>query len=450
MSEQELAAIARGIVESARPDEQLEAYVVRSQQTDVEVFDGEVESLSVAGVEGVGVRVIRDKRQGYAWAGSFDEDVVRTTVADARDNATFGAPDEWFGLPTIDERAGALLDLDLWRDDLASTGTDVKVDIALELEAATKAADPRIRGVESAGYGDRAAEVAIASSLGTCTTSRRTSCSAHVVALAGDADETQTGYGFSAGRAVADLDLEVIPRDAVLRATRMLGARQAPSRRIPVVLDPLVTRSVLGLLAAAFDGEALLKGRSLFEDRMGETVAAPCVTIVDDPTDTRALGASSHDSEGVPTRRIDLVADGVLRAFLHNSYTGRRSGSGTTGSAVRGYTSTPGVGVRALRLEPGSLGPDEILGAAGEALYVQGVTGLHSGTNPVSGAFSVGAEGLMVRDGALAEPVREVTIASTLQRMLLDVAEVGADLTFLPGSVAGQTVLISEMTLSGS
>ena len=108
------------------------------------------------------------------------------------------------------------------------------------------------------------------------------------------------------------------------------------------------------------------------------------------------------------------------------------------------------MGVRALRLEPGSLGPDELLAAAGEALYVQGVTGLHSGTNPVSGAFSVGAEGLMVRDGALAEPVREVTIASTLQRMLLDVAEVGADLTFLPGSVAGQTLLISEMTLSGS
>ncbi len=106
--------------------------------------------------------------------------------------------------------------------------------------------------------------------------------------------------------------------------------------------------------------------------------------------------------------------------------------------------------MRALRLEPGKKSPDEIFAVAGEALYVQSVSGLHSGTNPISGDFSVGAEGLMVRNGAFAEPGREVTIASTLQRMLLDIAEIGADLTFLPGSVAGMTLLISEMTVSGA
>ena len=147
-----------------------------------------------------------------------------------------------------------------------------------------------------------------------------------------------------------------------------------------------------------------------------------------------------------PPRSIDA---GVLRGFLQNVYTGRRSGAGTTGSAVRGYTSTPGVGVRALRLEPGDRTPEQIMASVPEALYVQSVSGLHSGTNPISGDFSVGAEGLMVRGGDFAEPVREVTIASTLQRMLLDIAEIGADLTFLPGSVAGVTVLLSEMTLSG-
>jgi PmbA protein len=152
----------------------------------------------------------------------------------------------------------------------------------------------------------------------------------------------------------------------------------------------------------------------------------------------------------VPTRPIALIANGVLQGFLQNVYTGRRSGTGTTGSASRGYTSTPGVGVRALRLEPGEHSPEEIMAAVPEAFYVQAVSGLHSGTNPISGDFSVGAEGLMVRGGDFAEPVREVTIASTLQRMLLDVAEVGADLTFLPGAVAGMTVLLREMTISGA
>jgi len=131
-------------------------------------------------------------------------------------------------------------------------------------------------------------------------------------------------------------------------------------------------------------------------------------------------------------------------------HTAKRAGSTTTGSAVRGgFKSPPGVGARALHLVPGALGADEILASVDHGLYVQSVSGLHSGTNPVSGDFSVGAEGLMIRDGAFAEPVREVTIASTLPRMLLDLAEIGSDLAWLPGGAAGQTVLISEMTLSG-
>jgi PmbA protein len=206
---------------------------------------------------------------------------------------------------------------------------------------------------------------------------------------------------------------------------------------------------VLGVLSSAFNGESVLKGRSLFAGREGEQIGAPIVTVLDDPIDPRASGASTYDSEGVPTRTNTLIDAGVLRGYLQNVYTGRRSGTGTTGSAVRGFTSTPGVGVRALRLEPGTMSAEAIMAAVPEALYVQSVSGLHSGTNPISGDFSVGAEGLMVRGGDFAEPVREVTIASTLQRMLLDVAEVGADLTFLPGAVAGMTLLLSEMTVSG-
>jgi PmbA protein len=217
-----------------------------------------------------------------------------------------------------------------------------------------------------------------------------------------------------------------------------------------VVLDPLVTSSLLGVVGAALSGESVLKGRSMFTGRVGEAVAAPLVTLVDDPTDAGARGASTHDGEGVPTRRTVLVADGRLDGFLHNVYTGRRAGEATTGSAVRGLGGPPGVGARALALTPGPRAPEAIIASLPVGLYVQTVSGLHSGTSPVSGDFSVGAVGLMIRDGAWAEPVREVTVASTLQRILLDVAEVGADLTWLPGSAAGATVLVSEMQVSGS
>src|SRR5262245_54792595 len=405
----------------------------------------------MAGVEGVGVRVISDHRQGFAWAGSLDSAVVDETLDEARDNAAFGEADEWNGLPSpADFDTVTPVSLDVWRESLISVPSDDKVDLALAVERATRRADARVRGVETAGYGDAAVEAAVASSLGVTSASRRTMCSCSSFAMAGDGDETQTGYGFSAGRAFDDLDANEAATTAADRAVRLLGASKPRTQRLPVILDPLVTRSLLAILGSALGGEAVLKNRSMFVGRGLEQVAAPTVPLRDDPTRPDALGAAGHDSEGVPTRPVDLIAGGVLHGYLHNTYTGRRSGAATTGSAVRGgFKSTPGVGARALELEPGTRGPEEIYASVPSALYVQSVSGLHSGTNPVSGDFSVGAEGLMVRDGGLAEPVREVTIASTLQRILLDVGEIGSDLTWLPGGGAGLTLLVSQMTMSG-
>jgi PmbA protein len=448
----DLVEVARRVAGGAGGGEEVEAFVVRSRETEVRVFDGEVESLSVAGVEGVGVRVISGHRQGFAWAGSLDAAVVDETVGEARNNAEFGEPDEWNGLPSpADYDAVAPAQLDVWRESLLAVPTDDKVALALELEGATRAADTRVRGVEYAGYSDTAVETAVVSSSGVEASNRRTMCSCSSFAMAGEGDDTQTGYGFSAGRAFEDLDAVDAATTAAERAVRLLGAAKARSQRLPVVLDPLVTRSLLAIIGAALGGEAVLKNRSLFVGREGEQVAAPGVTLREDPTRPDALGAARHDGEGVPTRPVDLIAAGRLLGYLHNTYTGRRSGTATTGSAVRsGFKSAPGVGARALYVEPGSRSPEEILAAAPGALYVQAVSGLHSGTNPVSGDFSVGAEGLMVRDGDLAEPVREVTIASTLQRILLDVAEVGADLTWLPAGGAGMTLLVDGMTMSGA
>jgi PmbA protein len=446
-----LLELARSIAARAEPGEQVEAYVSRSRDTDVKVFGGAVEELAVAESAGVGVRVIVDGRLGYAWAGSLDADVIADVLDDARDNARFAAPDEWNGLPTLDDaRAVEAADLELWRDDLATIPTTEKVALTLALERATATRDARVRGVESAHYGDAAVESAVASSVGVESSTRRTICSCSVSALAGEGEGTRTGYGFSAGRTLSELDPAEAATDAVDRAVRLLGAKPIPSQRLPVVFDPLVTRSLLGILGAALNGEAMVKGRSMFHGREHEQVAVPSFTLYDDPTNPLAFGASTHDAEGLPTRQNPLILDGELFTILHNTYTGRRTGFGSTGSAVRGgYATPPGVGARALILMPGEHTPEEILASVGDAFYVQSVSGLHSGTNPVSGDLSLGAEGLLVRGGEFAEPVREVTIASTVPRMLLDVADIGSDLTWLPGGATGLTLLIEEMAISG-
>lgn len=445
----ELVELAERVASWARDGEEVEVYVARSRDTEVRVLDGELESLSSAESEGIGVRVVAGGRQGFAYAGSLADDAVAEVLAEARDNAAFGTSDEYAGVARPD--GVEAVPLDLWHDELLSFPAEAKVALAVELDRMTRSADPRIRTLEATDYGDSVLETAIVTSTGIRAGTRRTLCSLFVEAIAGEGTASQTGFGYTVARAPSGLDPERAARDAAVRATRLLGARQPRSRRLAVVLEPRMTAQLLGVVAAALSGEAVLKGRSMFAGRLGEEVAAPAVTLVDDPTVAEAYGAAPHDAEGLATRRTVLVDRGVLTAFLHNSYTGRRSGTGSTASAVRaGFKSTPGVGARALALVPGAGSLDEIVADVGEGLLVQTMQGLHSGTNPVSGDFSVGVEGLMIRNGELAEPVREATMASTLQRMLRDVMLVGGDVEWLPGNAAGVTVVLGDVTISGS
>jgi PmbA protein len=273
--------------------------------------------------------------------------------------------------------------------------------------------------------------------------------SAH--AVAGEAADTQTGSGYSVGRSPLELDLDKAAGDAVRRATRLLGAVKPRSARVTVVLEPEITATLLSVIGGTLDGEAVLKGRSLFADRIGEDVSVAGLTLVDDPTDPDAYSASRFDAEGLASRRNVLIEAGTLQKFLYNTYSGRRAGTRSTASAVRaGFKSAPGAGARALMVVPGSQSPEQILAQVGDGLLVQSVSGVHSGVNPISGDFSVGAEGVLVRGGELAGPVREFTIASTVQRMLSGIVAIGDDLERLPSSAAGLTLAIADVSMSGA
>ena len=444
-----LLEIAERVAGWAGAGVDVEAFVAQERETEVRAYDGEVESLTAASSAGIGVRVVRQGRQGFAYAASLDDAVVRETFEEALDNSRFGSVDEFAGVAAPDGVDQA--PLDLYREELADFATEDKVKLALELERVTLAADPRISGVESAEYADSIFESAVATSRGVAATARETGCYLAAFSLASDGEETQTGFGFSVGRHPGELSVQTAGADAAERATRLLGASKAPTQRLTVVLDPYVAAQFISIVGATLSGEAVLKGRSLFAGRMDMPVAAPTITLIDDATDPAAYSASAIDAEGLATRRVPLIADGVLQAYLYDTYAARRAGVSSTGSAVRGgFKGTPTAGAHALRLAPGSRQQADIVADISDGLLVQGVSGLHSGVNAVSGDFSVGAEGLRIRNGEAAEPVREVTIASTLQRLLLDVVEVGADLEYLPMSAAGVTLAISDVTMSGA
>jgi PmbA protein len=443
-----MLALATKVVAEAQGAEQVEAFVGSSTSTSVRVHGGEVESLTQATTAGIGVRVVEGGRQGFAYAGTLDPAVIAEVLAEARDNAAFAEPEDWVGLAEPDGVESPAIDL--WRDGLAEMPTDRKLELALDLERAVRARDPRIVGVRVAQWGDGSGVGAVVTSTGIAVSGRSTGCHLSVQALAEDGAETKTGYGVSVGREPADIDLDAAADEAADRTTRLLGAVQPASGTVTLVLEPRMAATLLAVVAGTLDGESVLKGRSPFADRVGEAIASPLLTLVDDPTDPRSLGADTHDGEGLATRRVPLIERGVLRGFLHNSMTGRRAGVPSTASAVRGYRSTPGVGAQALVMAPGAGTIDDLVTGVDHGVLVQAMSGLHSGVNPVSGDFSVGVEGLMVRDGARAEPIREATVASTLQRLLLDVAAVGGEIEWTPGGTGAAALVIPGVTLSGA
>ncbi len=445
----DLLELADRVVERARPGEQLEVVVGRDVSTEVRAYEGAVESLTNAVSLGVGVRVIDGGRVGFASAGSHEPQLIDDALAAARDNAAFATPDDHVGVADPDGVEPP--NLELADPTLLELSTDRKIELALELEDAVRSADDRIVGLESADYADGIAEAAIVTTSGIREVGHETGASLVAFALAGDGSETTTGFGWSVGRGAAGLDPQRAGADAAQRALRMLGSTKPDSLNTTVVLTPYVTAQFLEILASTFSGEAVLKGRSLFADRIGEQVAPPHVTLIDDPTDPTAFTATRMDGEGLACRRNVLLAEGVVDGFVHNSWSARHMGVASTGNTVRaGYASTPGVGCHAVRLVPGTLDHDAILAEVGDGVVVHEVIGLHSGVNPVSGDFSTGAEGRRLTGGTLGEPLREFTIASTLQKMLGQVVTVGGDVEALPMSATGVSLVVEGVSVSGA
>jgi PmbA protein len=442
----DLDDLVSAALREAADGEALEAFAEESRRTEVEARRGEVEGLTSAESRGLGVRVIAGGRLGFAYAADPSTAEVRATVERARENAALATEDEHNGLPG----ASSYEPIEgLYFEEQATMPPERKVALALDLERVATTTDPSVTRVEACSFGDAIGRVRVASTTGVSAEFERTGCWCVAVTLAERDGDTQTGYSFQVAHRVADLDPDGVAREAALRAARMLGATKPATQRVPVLLDPFAASSFLGVLAGALSADAVQKGRSLFAELVGERVGAEALTLVDDGRLLRGPAASPFDDEGVPTGRTELFTRGTLNGFLHNTYTARRAGTASTGNASRaGYRSTPGVGTSNFYVEPGTSSFEDLLRRAEGGVLIQDVAGVHSGANPISGEFSVGATGLRISGGTLGEPVREMTIASTVPDMLRGVAAVGSDLRFF-SSVGTPSILIGEMTVAG-
>lgn len=428
--------------------EAAEVFLSSGTEFSVKVFNREIDSLVSAESRGVGVRTLQHRRVGFAYTSDLSPASLDALADEALRNGRYNHEDEANELPAA---APAEPLKDLYSADLDRIDPQRKIQFALDLERLTISSDPRVKRVSDSVYTDGSGHVEIANTLGLDAVFDRTVAYAMVEAIAEQDSEMQSGYAFTYGRDLDALKLEATAKEAAERAAGLLGAARVPTARVPVVLDPYAGAMILGLLTNSFSGDAVLKRRSLLAGKVGQSVASNIVSIVDDARLPDGLASRPFDGEGVPTRRNELINAGVLQEFLHNTYTAKRSGAASTGSAVRSYKSVPEVGVSNLVLEPGSQTRTELLGQVGEGLYVAQLHGLHT-VNTVSGEFSLGLTGHWIRGGELAQPVRELTIAGNLIELLQKVIGLADDprFTFAGGFCGSPTVLIEELSVAGA
>jgi PmbA protein len=428
-----------------------EAYASEAARREVRAHGGEIESLTAATQRGVGLRAWIGGRVGYGFGTDLSprgvEEIAGRAVAGARvaDEDEFAAP------PPDGGEAPALAGLS--DPSLAEWSTARVAELALTVERAALAADPRLAAVEQAVYADSAERVAIASSTGAGGAYESSDCYAYAQALAEGDGTRETGLGYDLARGPAGLDPEAAGAEAARRATEMIGSAKPRSRDCPVVLDPTVAAGFAGLLGRMLGADSVQRGRSPLAGLLGEEVAGGAFVLDDDGLDPGGFASAPIDAEGTPRQRTSLIAGGRLRAYLHDSYSARRGDAASTANAGRsGYRAPPGVAASNLIVRPGGAGLEQLLGEAGDGILVTDVAGLHSGVNPVTGVFSVGATGLAIRAGALAEPLREFTIAGDLISMLRAVRAAGSEARWVPfgGSVSAPPLLIGEIAVAGS
>jgi PmbA protein len=406
-----------------------------------------LERLKDAGSRAAGLRVLVGRRVGSSYTSDLSSDGIGELVASAIELAAISTEDPYAGLPEPSELGAFPGDLQLYSTDIGDTTTDYRIEQARQTEEAAFSADPRITNSEGASFDAYAGERVFANSRGFLGSYRVSSCSLSTTPVAREGEFMERDYWYSSARKYAQLESPAyIGRCAAERTVRRLGARKVPTQKVPVIFDPQTARTLLGNIFDAVEGDAIYRGASFLAGKLGERVASQNVTIVDDGTLPGLFGTSPFDDEGVPSRRTVVIHRGVLKSYLLNSYTARKLGLKTTGNAARGITGNSGVGHGNLFLEAGERKPYDLIRGIPKGLYVTELIG--TGVNIVTGDYSRGAAGQWIENGDFAYPVSEITIASTLQRMLMDLESVGSDLEFR-GSVASPTLVIQEMTVSG-
>ena len=434
--------VERGIAAGATAADALYA---GDRSSGVQVRLGEIDSVSRSEGEQIGLRLFVGQSSATVASSDLSEEALGVLVERCLAMAREAPVDPFAGLaPGELLELGEVPFLDA-EDSQEPDPTELRAR-ALEAEKAALAVEG-VTNSSGAGASASASTIALATSGGFSGAYRTTGHGCSAAVIAGEGATMQRDHAWHSAHHLSDLENAAeIGRRAGLRAVARLNPTRPKPGKYPVLFDPRVSSTLLGHFAGAISGSSIARKTSFLQDKLGQAVFADGVTIVDDPLRLRGLRSRPFDGEGVRVSRQELVAAGMLKSWIAESAAARQLGIEPTGHAARGVGGSPGASPSNLYLDAGTRSREQLLAAFPEAVLIIELIG--QGVNPVTGDYSRGAVGFMVRGGELAEPVSEITIASNLIDMFASL-EPASDLEFRRG-VDAPTLLVPEMTVGAA
>ena len=439
-----LQTIAENLVTFGQKNgaDEIEISVYEGNEFSVEIRLGKVDNLVEAGSSGLSLRVIKDHRTAFAASSDLTEKTLHRLVKNAIERSELANQDEFAGLPELKEIESDESSMKLYDPDISSLESRKKIDLALETERIALQND-KITNSHGSSFETREIQTILVNSKGFSRSYRETFFSLSLGLQGGTTDEKVEDYWGSTVRFLNELESpEEIARNTVARTLRQLNPIKIKTQIIPVIFEPRMTSWLLGFLFSCISGTSVYQKTSFLLEKLGKKIGNDNISVVDDGLLPGKLGTQPFDAEGIPTRKTQVIENGVLKNFLCNTYAARKLNLKTTGNAEGNS-----VGPNNFYLEPGRIDSEEIIASLDKGLILTRTIG--HGLNPVTGDISRGAFGLWVENGKIVHPVSEITISGNLGTILNTIEEIGSDLEF-KSAVTGPTIKISEMTVAGS
>ena len=438
---QEIEEVKQAVAEVLAHAKQLgassaEASMSRTKGLSVETRHGEVETVEFNQDGGLGISLYFGQRKGSASTADLSHDALRRAVEAAADIARYTSEDPYTGIAEASWLEMSPPDLDLYHPDTIST--EQAIELCASSEQAAFEVDPRITNSEGASFSSHTGLKVYGNSHGQLVGHPSSRHSVSCVVIGEDGDDMQRDYSFSVSRRYDQLlDARQIGREAAHETLARLNARKIATQKVPVIFRADIASSLFGHLVSAISGGSIYRKSSFLLDKVGKQVMSAGITISEQPHIRQGLASSPFDAEGVKTRDLLVIEQGVLSSYLTTSYSARKLGMASTGHAG---------GIHNWLVSHGNEDLLALCRTMGKGLLVTELMG--QGVNTVTGDYSRGAAGFWVENGEIQFPVSEVTIAGNLKEMFMQMAAVGNDVDRRGGVLTG-SVLISQMQVAG-